>query len=83
MICVASLALFDHIQGQRRGCMTAIIGIQTFTSKRLARKVITVCDIAFITALSSAAVVIQLGVQTVSGRLSYIATDMWVKSMCV
>ena len=39
MVCVASLAWLDHIHGQKRGCMTATIGIQTFTSKCLATKV--------------------------------------------
>ena len=79
----ASLALFKHIQGQIRACMAATISIRPFTCEAVLRKAINLCHMKLVTALSCAAMVIQVGVQTVLRGLTYIGTNMYVKSMCV
>ena len=78
---MASLVLSEHILGQVLGrvCMAATIGIQPFTSKYFPKKVYKSIYIAF----GRATLVIQLGVQIVSRRLPYIATNTCFKSMCV
>ena len=77
----ASLALFEHVQGQIRACTAATIGIRPCTSTDYLKKAMKLLDTKFVTALSRAALVIEVNVQTVSSGLTYIATIMYVKSI--
>ena len=77
--CMVWNALFELIQGVVRACMAVTIGMQPFTALYFPRKVIKSCHIEFGTALSCAALSIQMDAQPASRSLTYIATNMRVK----
>ena len=60
-----------------------LLGIPTWTCKDVPRQIFTYCQGAVVTALSCAALVIRVDIQTVSCSLTCVATNVYFKYMRV